>query len=407
MVWQCLYMNSLSDSAHFTLRGGDAWISPWDDYRTLRDDSPAHRVTRSDGTPYWVLSRFEDVFQAARDTETFSSAKGLTPDEDAMAMFDGVAAPIVMMDPPDHTAMRRLVSRPMTPRRVQTIEPAVTEFVDAALDRIASVAGEVDIIAELFKPLPSFVVAHYLGVPVQDRIRFDGWTNAIVAANADGDVSSAGAAAFELFEYASELIERRKTEPGDDLVSLLVEAGEDRASAMWIVGFIFTMVTGGNDTVTGLLGGAAALLSEHPDQRQALVDEPRKIADSIDEFLRLTSPVQNLARTTTRPVELHRTKIPANHKVLLLYGAANRDEREFGPDADVLNIERQPGRVLSLGYGPHHCLGAAAARLQGRVALERLLDRFPDFVVNAERAQFASGGFVRRYENLPFQRARS
>ena len=371
----------------YYLRGGESWRSPFEAYRRLRDESPAHRVEHPDYGEFWVLSRFDDVFNAARDTETFSSAQGLTPDVDAMAMFEDQAAPIVMMDPPVHTAMRRLVSRPMTPRRVAPIEPAIAEFVDARLDAVAGRGhAAVDIIDTLFKPLPSFVVSHYLGVPVQDRERFDRWTSVIVAANAGGDFDDAAATFLELFTYAGELIERRRAEPGDDLVSDLVGAS-DEVSIEWIVGFIFTMVAGGNDTTTGLLGGAAELLTANPDQRQVLLDDPSLVRPAINEFLRLTSPVQNLARTTTRPVMLHDQEIPEGVKVMLVYGAANRDERQFGDDAEQLHVTRNPDKMLALGYGAHHCLGAAAARLQTAIALERLLARFPDFEVDAAAGQ--------------------
>ncbi|MEM7140128.1 MAG: cytochrome P450 [Actinomycetota bacterium] len=389
----------------FFWRSRDSWRNPYDAYRRLRDDAPVLRVGQEDDLDFWVLSRFQDVFDAARDTETFSSAQGLVPTRDAMGMFDGQAAPIVMMDPPTHTAMRRLVSRPMTPRRVLLVEDAVRAFVDERLDALEA-SGEGDIIETLFKPLPSFVVAHYLGVPVSDRDKFDSWTQRIVTANAESDMAGTGLeATMELFEYATGLIELRKAEPGDDLVSDLVAVGEEVADAMWIVGFVFTMVTGGNDTMTGMLGGAAELLTTHPDQRRRLIDEPSQIGDSIDEFLRLTSPVQNLARTTTRPVELHGHEIPEGEKVLLLYGSANRDEREFGDSAADLDVGRDFDKMLSLGYGAHHCLGAAAARLQGRVAIEQLLARFPDFVVDIDNGRFAPGPMVRRYEYLPIATA--
>jgi cytochrome P450 len=347
-----------------------------------------------------VLSRFADVFDAVRDSATFSSAKGLTPDPDSMAMFEGRAAPIVMMDPPEHTTMRRLVSRPMTPRAVAALEPAISSFVDERLDVLEDDRGG-DIVETLFKPLPSFVVAHFLGVPPHDRIRFDGWTHSIVAAAASGDLASAPDAALDLFNYATELIERRRHEPSDDLISELLRSGSD-VSDEWIVGFVFTMVTGGNDTTTGLLGGAVELLTEFPSQRDNLLSEPSHIRLSVDEFARLTSPVQNLARTTTRPVAMGDVTIPSGAKVLLVYGAANRDEREFGPSAGELDVHRPISRILSFGYGPHHCLGAAVARLQAGIALERLLDRFPNFTVDSQAGQFAPGHYVRRYESLPF-----
>ena len=387
----------------FFLRGGETWRSPWDDYRALRDDSPVHFVpAEGDNVDFWVLSRFTDVFSAVRDTSTFSSAQGLTPNADAMSMFEEGQQPIVMMDPPDHTAMRRLVGKQMTPRRVMHIEDAVREFVDTRLDLVADAGGQpIDIVDTLFKPLPSFVVAHYLGVPTADREKFDRWTNAIVAANAAGAIETAMDAALELFTYATELMEMKKSEPGEDLVTDLVEVGEDVVSAGWVVGFVFTMVTGGNDTMTGMLGGSAELLTDRRDERQRLLDDPSLLENAVEELLRLTSPVQNLARTTTTEVEFHGQTVPAGDKVLLLYGSANRDEREFGPDAGELDVGRDIDKMLSLGYGAHHCLGASAARLQGRVALSRLLERFPTFEVDAAAGRFAPGGFVRRYESLP------
>jgi cytochrome P450 len=162
------------------------------------------------------------------------------------------------------------------------------------------------------------------------------------------------------------------------------------------------MVAGGNDTTTGLLGGAAELLTERLDQRALLLESPERIGDAVDELLRLTSPVQGLARTTTRDVTIGDTTIPAGRKVLLLYGSANRDPREYGDDAEQLRVDRRPRQIMSFGYGAHHCLGAAAARLQARVTLEELLGRCPQFSVDAAAGRFAGGNYVRRYESLPF-----
>jgi cytochrome P450 len=385
----------------YRLRGGDSWRDPWDDYRWLRDHDPVHRAVDPDHGEFIVLSRFEHVFDAVRDTATFSSARGLTLDPDVMDLFEDRAAPIVMMDPPDHTAMRRLVSKPMTPSRVSTFEAGIVEFVDACLDRIGDAGGgEVDIVEVFFKPLPGFLVAHYLGVPGADRSRFDAWTNAIVAANASGDLVSATEALAELVTYACELIARLRSEPGEDLVSRL--AAQGTVDEQWIVGFVFTMITGGNDTTTGLLGGSLELLHEAPDQRAVLLDDPTAVRPAVDELLRLTTPVQNLARTATRDVEVGGETIAEGQKVMLLYGSANRDEREFGPDADRLDVRRRPDRIVSFGYGAHHCLGAAVARLAGGIALERLLDRFPDYAVDPVNGVYAPGPFVRRYESLPF-----
>ena len=390
--------------ARFDLRSGESWRDPFAMYRALRDNDPVHRVEGAEHRDeFWVLSRFGDVFDAARDTATFSSASGLTVERGA-GVDMGEATPIVFLDPPDHTAFRRLVGSGFTPRQVSAIEGDVRAFVIERLDQIAEDGGG-DIVAELFKPLPSFVVAHYLGVPVEDRFRFDEWTDQIVAAAAQGRTDEPDSGIGDLLAYFTDLIERRRLEPGDDMVSQLIAMGEDAVSILWILGFAFTMVTGGNDTTTGLLGGSTALLHQHPDQRRRLVDDPSMIPAAVEELLRLTSPVQNLARTTTRDVELHGRLIPEGSKVLLSYGAANRDEREFGDDAELLDVGRNPARILTFSYGAHHCLGAAAARLQGRVALEELLARFPDYVVDVDDMAYATGNYVRRPLNLSFRSA--
>lgn len=397
-------MRDVSPVPRFVPCSGPTWRDPFAMYADLRDHDPVHHVDDGD---YWVLSRFADVLAAAQDTTTFSSAQGLTFAYDELDRIGlREAAPMVMLDPPDHTAFRRLVSRGFTPRQVTAIEPAVRAFVVERVERLRT-TDEADVVAELFKPLPSMVVAHYLGVPAEDRFRFDGWTDAIVAANASGDPMAAPQAIADLFGYFSELIARRRVEPGDDTISHLVAAGAGEADVplLRVLGFAFTMIAGGNDTTAGLLGGAAELLTAHRDQRATLRDDPALIPDAVDEMLRLTSPVQGLARTVTREVTIDGTTIPAGRKVMLLYGAANRDPREFGADAERLDVARRPRQILTFSFGAHFCLGAAAARLQGRIVMEELLARCPDFAVDASRGVFAPGSFVRRYESLPFTAA--
>ncbi|BBY84490.1 cytochrome P450 [Mycolicibacterium tokaiense] len=369
-------------------------------YRALRDADPVHHVTTdTPGGDYYVLSRHADIWAAARDHETFSSAQGLTVNYgelDIIGLRDN--PPMVMQDPPVHTAFRKLVARGFTPRQVEAVEPQVRAFVVERIEALRAGGGG-DIVAELFKPLPSMVVAHYLGVPAGDRERFDAWTDAIVAA---GDMNTAletlGESLGEMMAYFAELIERRRTEPGDDTVSHLVSGGVD---AFAILAFAFTMVTGGNDTTTGMLGGSVQLLHQRPDQRRLLARQPELIPDAIDEFLRLTSPVQGLARTVTRDVTIADTTIAEGRRVLLLYGSGNRDERQFGPDAAELDVTRKPRNILTFSHGAHHCLGAAAARMQSRVALTELLTRCPDFEVDESGIVWASGSYVRRPLSVP------
>ena len=388
--------------ARFVPRSGATWRDPFGMYAALREHDPVHHVANGD---YWVLSRFADVLAAARDTATFSSAQGLTFTYGDMAKAGlGDAAPMVMLDPPEHTAFRRLVARGFTPRQVVALEPEVRAFVLERVERLREV-GEGDVVAELFKPLPSMVVAHYLGVPAADRSRFDRWTEAIVAAQATGDALAAPDAVAELFGYFSELIARRRLEPADDTISELVSVAgeEDHVPLLQVLGFAFTMVAGGNDTTTGLLGGAAELLTAHPEQRSALRADPRLIPDAVEELLRLTSPVQGLARTTTADVEIEGVTIPAGRKVMLLYGSANRDPREFGPTAETFDLRRRIAKILTFSYGTHYCIGAAAARLQGRIVIEELLRRCPDFTVDVAAGRYAEGNYVRRHLSLPWR----
>jgi hypothetical protein len=318
---------------------------------------------------------------------------------------------MVMQDPPVHTEFRKLVARGFTPRQVEAVEPKVREFVVERIEGLRSNGGG-DIVAELFKPLPSMVVAHYLGVPEEDRSQFDGWTDAIVAANTTeggiaGALETVGEAVGSMMAYFTQLIERRRAEPEDDTISHLVTAGVgadgDIAGVLSVLAFTFTMVTGGNDTTTGMLGSSVQLLHQRPDQRRLLAENPDLIPSAIDELLRLTSPVQALARTVTRDVTICHTTVPAGRRVLLVYGSGNRDERQFGSNAGELDVVRHPRNILTFSHGAHHCLGAAAARMQSRVALTELLSRCPDFEVDEANIVWAGGSYVRRPLSVPFR----
>jgi cytochrome P450 family 130 len=404
----------LSHAPRFQLANAETWANPWPMYRALRDHDPVHHVVpaQKPENDYYVLTRHADVWAAARDHETFSSAKGLTVnygDLEMIGLKDN--PPFVMQDPPVHTEFRKLVSRGFTPRQVEAVEPKVREFVVERIEQLLGNGGG-DIVAELFKPLPSMVVAHYLGVPEQDWAQFDGWTQAIVAANtAEGGVAGAletvGDAVGSMMAYFTQLIERRRTDPEDDTISHLVAAGVgadgDIAGVLSILGFTFTMVTGGNDTTTGMLGGSVQLLHQRPDQRRLLAENPDLISGAVDEFLRLTSPAQALARTVTHDVTIGDTTVPAGRRVLLVYGSGNRDERQFGPDAGELDVTRCPRNILTFSHGAHHCLGAAAARMQSRVALTELLSHCPDFEVDEAGIVWAGGSYVRRPLSVPFR----
>ncbi len=372
---------------------------PYPVYRRLRDEEPVHRAPGG----FWVLSRFDDVHAAALDTATFSSAQGLTFADDEILRL-GLKPTLVMMDRPRHTTFRRLISRGFTPRTVAAMEPELRAFVRERVARLAD-ADRSDVVEVLAGPLPTMVVARYLGVPDADRDRFDAWSEAIVSANAASDVVGGAADAVAgLYGYFAELVEAKRVLPGDDMLSDLAVAKVDGLPLGLdeILGICFVLIAGGKDTTTGLLGGTLVALTEDRGQRARLLADPGLLTGALEEFLRFTSPVQGLSRTTTRSVELHGTTIAAGAKVHLLYGSANRDPREFGPDADQIDVARTFPRMLTFGNGPHHCIGAAAARLQARVALEELLAALPNFAVDADAGLLAPGPFVRRFASLPF-----
>jgi cytochrome P450 family 130 len=376
--------------------GRETWRDPFPLYAALRDHDPVHRSPHG----FWVLTRFDDVWAAARDTATFSSAQGLTFRNEVAEM--GLAPTMVMMDPPDHTRYRRLVARGFTPRQVAEMEDSLRAYVRQRVDALVA-AGGGDVVADLAAPVPNWVVSEYLGVPEEDRHQFGRWTEAIVQGVVGGEGPDGATAVIELYGYFTELIDRRRREPTDDLVSLLVQADDDGAGIglEGILGYAFVMIAGGNDTATGLLAGSLELLAQHPYQRARLVADPELVPNAVDELLRLTSPVQGLCRVVTEDVEIRGSVIPAGQRVLLCYGSANRDPRQFGDDAEVFDVGRRIDRFLTFSAGAHYCLGASAARLQGRLVLEELLARSPDFTVDDEAGVYADGAFTRRHQSLP------
>jgi hypothetical protein len=387
----------------FEPRGGESWRDPFAMYRALRDHDPVHHVAdNGEGQDYWVLSRFADVLDAAVDARTFSSASGLTFSYGEMERL-GLEAPIVMMDPPDHTNLRKMIIKRVTPQQVEALAPAVRAFVVERVEALRE-RGEGCVVTELFRPLASFVVAHFLGVPLADRARFGGWTDAIVSASAGGNVLSAGQAVGEMFGYFTGLIAQRRSEPTDDMLSALVHGrlatGEDVSPAK-MLGVAFTMVTGGNDTIMGLLGEALELLTRHPEQRKLLLEEPARIPNAIEEFLRLGSPVQGLARTTMRDVTLHGKTIPQGRKVLLLYASANRDEDVFEAPYEF-RIDRHPNPHLGFGIGEHFCLGSHLARRSQRALFSELVGRLEQ-VELAGPVERLVASFVAGIKHLPIR----
>ncbi|GAB3659782.1 cytochrome P450 [Actinocorallia lasiicapitis] len=378
---------------------------PYPAYRALRDDDPVHR---HGGPHYWALSRFDDIWHALRDPATFSSAQGLTFHPDEITAL-GLAPTMVMLDPPRHTELRRLISAGFTPRRIAALEELLRAFVRErldVLDRKAADGEPVDLHQDFSSPIPTFALAHLLGVPAADRARFDPWVDALVSVQDEGldlDDQAAVSAVAEMFGYFGELVTARRARPGDDLISALVaaEIDGDRLTDWDVLGFCFVMVAGGNDTTGNLISHAVLLLDSDHAQREALTADFALIPNALTEVLRFESSVQALARTTTRPVTLHGVEIPEGEKVLMLYGSANRDEREFGATAGVFDLYRTIPRHLGFATGPHFCIGSHLAKLQARVALEELYTRHPTLGVDAASARRISSPFTRGFHSLP------
>ncbi|MBO2459072.1 cytochrome P450 [Actinomadura violacea] len=380
---------------------------PYPAYRRLRDEDPVHR---HDDPPFWALSRFEDIWAATRDAGAFSSAQGLTFYPDEIGTL-GLAPTIVMLDPPRHTVLRRLVSHGFTPRRIAALEDMLRGFVRENIGRMERKAadGEVpDLHRDFSSPLPTFALAHLLGVPEADRARFDPWVRALTTLQDDGfDLKAlkddAVAAVAEMFEYFTGVIEARRADPSEDLISALTAAEVDgeRLTDWDILGFCFVMVAGGNDTTGNLISHGVMLLDTDHAQRERLASDFSLIPNALLEFLRLEGSVQALGRTTTRPVAIGGAEIPEGQKVMMLFGSANRDEREFGPSAGDLDITREIPRHLGFSSGVHFCIGSHLAKLQARVALEELLRAHPDVGVDLENAQRIASPFTRGWVSLP------
>lgn len=378
---------------------------PYPAYRLLRDEDPVHR---HDEPPFWALSRFDDVWHAVRDEDTFSSAAGLTFHPDEIGAL-GLAPTIVMLDPPRHTQLRALIAKAFTPKRVNDLEPVVRAFVRERITRMRQAAADgadVDLHRDFSSPLPTFVLAELLGVPESDRAQFDPWVSALTTFQDAGFALSgltAVDAVTQMFEYFAAVIAARRRSPGEDLISALCHATVDGQQLTdWdVLGFCFVIVAGGNDTTGNLISHGVQLLTANPAQRQLLLADPTLIPNALLEFLRLEGSVQGLARTTTRPVRIRDADIPAGDKVLMLYGAANRDPREFGPTADALDVTRPIARHLGFATGVHFCIGSHLARLQGRVAFEELLGTLPNLAVDPERGVRLTSAFTRGWVSLP------
>ena len=362
---------------------------PYPVYRELRD---AHPVFRDEEQDFWVVSRYEEVRSVLLDPGTYSSAQGINP-----SGFQGTVPMLIMMDPPRQTELRQMLQRGLAPSQVRAMEKRVREIVTDLIDAFAT-RGECEFYREFAVALPVEVLSRMLGVRVDDRDVFIELCNTIVTAT-DGTAVEVLAAQKQLLSYFEKIIPERRRDPGDDLISMLLAPGDQPPPTEdELLGFAFLLMIAGTETTTNLLSNSLMLLDRHRDVRLRLIEDPGAIPKAVEEFLRYETPVQGLMRTTTRDVEILGHEIPADSRVHMLFGSANRDERVF-THPESLDIDRNPNNHLSFGFGIHYCMGAGLARLEGRVAIEELLARIPNYSMDHGALERLSGysnrGFIR------------
>ncbi len=377
---------------------------PYAVYARLRGEAPAYW---NPDLRFWALSRFGDVLEAFRDFGTFSSTGGVALESRRDRSRERPAfEQLIEMDPPDHTVFRQLLSRVFTVRRMSEMEDEVRRIVSGYVDAVVEL-GEADLVADITSPFPMDVISAVLGISEADR-PFLRRVSDQVLVREDGSMQMPREALegmFEMLEYFQDDLDRRRTTGDEGLISDLIALEVDgRAlTEAELLGFCVLLVIAGHETTTKMVSNGIEILSRHPDQRDELVADPGLTPGAVEEVLRFHNSTQYMHRTLTRDHEMHGGQMSEGDSVLLLIGAANHDEREFGPTAEEFDIHRRPERHLAFGYGAHFCLGAALARLEGRVALEEIHRRPPDYEVDHDaKVRFHSSN-VTGWAKLPIR----
>jgi cytochrome P450 len=390
---------------------------PYPIWKRLRDEAP---VYHNEKLGFYALSRYDDVLAGLLDHETFVSSHGITME---MITDEPAGIPMmIMMDPPEHTYLRKVVSRAFTPRRIQALEAGLTELCGELLDPLVG-AGEFDYVVDYAGIIPPTMILALVGFPPGFAADFRKQVDESMHYDQSKDPEAVAAEAQEsrmerlrdgvltldsgVFSMLPDLIKQRRSDPKEDLLSSMVhtdledgKGGSRKLTDNEIAGFVQLLSSAGSETVVRLLGFSAVELTRNPDQRQALVEDPDLITNAVEETLRYEPPSPIQGRWVARDIELHGTVVPRGSKMALLNASANRDERHF-PDPDRFDVRREIDRHLSLGYGTHFCIGGALARLEGRVALAETLKRFPRLTVDEDRLERIHTTTVRGYTHVP------
>jgi cytochrome P450 len=406
---------------------------PYPLYAELRQRAPVYWAEEAQT---WCVSRYADVLRVLRSPEDFSSDAmrtmviGTRPgsdlnDPESLARLLAIAQALpfpaeevvtarslISEDPPRHEEMRAIVNRGFTPRRIAVWETRMRAIVDECIASLRG-ADRYDVIAELAIPLPVRIIAEILGVEPERHEDFKRWTNQLIAGatgstrGMDPVANGFAPAISELCQYIQSVVAERKRTPGDDLVSVLVAAGDGAAalSTAEVALFVVLLLAAGNETTTNLIGNAVLALLRHPAELARVRADRRLVPSLVEETLRWDGPVHFVGRRAMRAIEICGQQIPAGAGVLALLGSANRDEREWGPTAATFDVARNPQSHLGFGFGTHFCLGASLARLEARVALESLIDELPHVERCEPRVEYVDSFLVRGPRSLPLRRA--
>jgi cytochrome P450 len=374
---------------------------PYPMFTRLRDEAPLYYNAEYD---FFALSRFADVNKALVDHTTFSSARGVIL-ELIKANLDIPSGMLIFEDPPIHDVHRKLLARMFTPRKIAALEPTIREFCAQSLDPLVG-SGRFDFVTDLGAQMPMKVISMLLGIPEDDQEYIRDRVNAQLRTEAGKPMQAEqGLSVGEQFEA---YIDWRAENPSDDIMTDLLnvefvdETGTTRRLTREEILVYLNVVAGaGNETTTRLIGWAGKVLADHPGQRRELVDNPGLIPQAIEELLRFEPPAPHAARYVTRDVSLYDRTVPAGSAMMMLIGAACRDDRQFGPDAGEFNIHRAARPHLTFSVGTHFCLGSALARLEGRVACEEILKRFPEWEIDLANAELSPTSTVRGWESMP------
>jgi vitamin D3 1,25-hydroxylase len=387
-------------TASLELFEGAFWSDPYPAYTTLLEEQPVLELERPDGK-VWMISRYADVRAALADNRLSKDWRYTLPPEQRADAQGAIIPMMLLMDPPGHTRLRKLVSRSFTLRRMEELRPRIERLADELLDALPE-TGEVDLMSRYAFLLPVLVICELLGVPAEDRDDFAAWSNQMVDGANDGHEAMG-----QLYGYLANLIAKKREAPDDALISALIEVAEDedRLSEEELIAMAMMLLIAGHETTINLIGNGALALLTHPDQLALLRAKPELVPSAVEEFLRWESPVHSTpARFAAEDVEYAGVTIPARSVVVLSLAAANRDPRRFA-DAEELRVDREPGGHLAFGHGLHHCLGAQLARIEGQVGIGRLVARRPGMRLAVDPAElvYRQSTLVRGLKTLPVE----